>query len=258
MERIRALNRYQKTVLLLTAGMVLVFTAVYFAISGQMGFAYHDSILYPNEAESVTVYSGEIQGIPATFRVSPDKTVDFQYGEKHYGPYTIREDPTALPKGTMPGEWIACVEVRKGEDILFRGGVSREGDFLWLYNEDGSVSGMSIETSAVSQYGTTTTYDENGKEIDPMEPSVFTIVNLAAGPELTHKGDWNAWFLGMFVCIITVVSVLFAEELFWLSISFRIQDPDRAEPSDWELAGRYIGWTVLPILALVIFFMGLQ
>lgn len=256
MERIRALNRYQKGVLLLTAVMVLVFTAAYFVTTSHVGFMYKDTILLPGEENGSTVYSGKIQGIQASFRVSPDKRVDFQYGEKHYGPYTAKEDPTALPAGETPGERMTGVELRKGEEILFRGGVSREDGFFWLYDEDGSLLNTGLVISVETSYGTVSY--ENGKVIDPMEPSASTILSLMAGPELTHKGDWSAWFLGIFVCIVTVVSVLFAEELFWLSISFRVQDPDQAEPSDWELAGRYIGWTALPILALVIFFMGLQ
>lgn len=256
MEKIRSLNRYQKGVLLLTIVMVLAFTAAYFVTASRVGFAYKDAILLPEEENGTTVYSGKIQGIQASFRVSPDKRVEFQYGEKYYGPYTAKEDPTALPEGETPGERMTGVELRKGEEILFRGGVSRQDGFFWLYDEDGSRLNTRLVISVETSYGTVSY--ENGKKIDPMEPSASTILSLMAGPELTHKGEWSGWFLGVFVCMITAVSILFVEELFWLSISFRVQDPDRAEPSDWELASRYIGWTALPILALVIFFMGLQ
>lgn len=256
MERIRNLSRYQKGVLIFTAVMVLVFTVAYFVVSARVGFAYHDTILLPEEENGTTVYSGKIQGIPAVFRVSPDKRVEFQYGEKYYGPYTAKEDPTALPEKEMPGLGLTGVELRKGEEILFRGSVSPEAGLFWLYDEDGSLSNLAIEISAVSEYGIT--YDENGKVIDPMEPHVATILKLMAGPELTHKGDWGAWFLGMFVCIVTAVSILFAEELFQLGLSFRIRYPEEAEPSDLVQMGRHISWTVLPILAMVLFFPGLQ
>lgn len=65
------------------------------------------------------------------------------------------------------------------------------------------------------------------------------------------------WFGGVFVCIITTISILFADELFRWHLIFRICNADRAEPSDWEMAGRYISWTVLPVIAMILFIMGI-
>ena len=58
--------------------------------------------------------------------------------------------------------------------------------------------------------------------------------------------------------VITALTVLFADELFRGHLSFRIRNADRAEPSDWEIAGRYLSWTALPLLALVVFILGLR
>lgn len=62
----------------------------------------------------------------------------------------------------------------------------------------------------------------------------------------------------MLLCLVNALSILFADELFRWNLAFRIRDAEWAEPSEWELAGRYIGWTVLAVLALVIFVIGLQ
>ena len=51
--------------------------------------------------------------------------------------------------------------------------------------------------------------------------------------------------------------LLFADELFRWNLSFSIRNADRAEPSEWEIQTRYISWTVLPIMALVVFVRGL-
>ena len=110
--------------------------------------------------------------------------------------------------------------------------------------------------TVTTNYGTVV--DENGNEIDPMEPSVITILNLMGEPELTHKGNWLAWFGAVFICVLNVLSILFADELFRWNLRFQIRNVDHAEPSDFEIAGRYISWTVLIIMALVVFIMGLQ
>lgn len=254
MERIKSLGRYQKGILLLITAMILVFAVVYPMTIAREGFAYENAILIPTQENGNTVYSGKIQGEQATFTVYPDKTVEFQYGDKTYGPYTAKADPTAIPKDSEMGEHMTGVELRQGEKVLFRGGVLDQGEYRLLYKEDGSSEniGFLITTS------NGTLMDENGNVIDPVEPSASAILDLMAGPELTHKGEWLAWFSGVFVCLLTAVSILFADELFHLNLAFRIRDVDRAEPSDWEIAGRYITWTVLPIMAMILFIMGLE
>ena len=90
-----------------------------------------------------------------------------------------------------------------------------------------------------------------------MELSVRTILELTEGPELQHKGVWIAWFGGVFVCAVTAFSILFADELFRWDLSFRVRDVEQAEPSDWEIASRYIGWAFCILMALLIFIKGL-
>lgn len=183
--------------------------------------------------------------------MSEEGTVEFRYGDKTYGPYTAEEDPTAIPEGrTGTG-----IEFRCGEEILFRGTVEQYEDFYLLCNEDGSMEDLNI---SVTTGGNGIMRDENGNIIDPMEPDVLTILKLMSGPELSHKGEWIAWLGGVCICIITAISMLFAEEFFRWSLAFRLRNADQAEPSDLEIAGRYISWTVLAAAALVLMVKGLQ
>lgn len=253
MERIKSLGRYQKGVWLFMAAMVVLFTVLYPVTIARLGFAYRGAVFIPSEENGSTVYSGQIQGKQASFTVCEDKTVYFQYGGETYGPYTAQEDATAVPADSELRDGMTGVELRQGEEILFRGGVAEVGDHLWLYNEDGSV-----EIGIRVTMGDGTEIDEYGNEIDPMEPSASTILELMGEPELTHKGEWLGWFGGVLICIVTAVLILFAEELFRWNLSFRIRDADQAEASDWEIAGRYVTWTLLPVVAMVIFITGLQ
>ena len=244
LDRIKELGRYQKILLLLMAVMILAFTVIYPIVTALSGFLYEDTILVPAEEDGGTVYSGKIRGTAASFTVSADKTVIFQYGNTVYGPYTVKEDPTAIPKDSDLQAQMTGIELRCGGEIVFRGGVVNSGDWRMLYNEDGSFDLLRSITATMSD-GT-------------MEPSVSTILDLTDGPALTHKGTWLGWFGGVLICVITALTMLFADELFRWNASFLVRNAEEAEPSDWEIAGRYITWTALPVMAAVIFILGLK
>ena len=253
MERFKELGRYQKIILILLAVMLVVFTVLYSVVSARVGLEYAGSILVPREENGGTIYSGKIQGKDTVITVTADKTVTLQYGEKTYGPYTAKEDPTAVPEDDDLAEYMTGVEIRNNGEIIFRGGVLQNGNALMLFDEDGGYSNMTFTVMMSDGIER----DENGNPVDRMKPSAATILDLMKGPELTRKGEWIAWATGVFIVLITAVSILFADDLFYISMSFRVADPYSAEPSDWEIAGRYIGWTVMPIMALVVFVMGL-
>ena len=252
MERIRSLGRYQKGILILMAAMILLFTALYPIVLSREGFLYRDALLIPSEEGGNTVYAGKIEGQPASFTLYDDRSVQFRYGDSVYGPYTAKEAPDALQNLDL-GDGAVGVELRCGEELVFRGGALRQGDQLWLYTEDGSIyTDIGVMTSGGF------IFNEDGEVIDPNEPSVSDILMVMAGPPLTHKGSWFGWVTGLIICILTAVDILFADELFRLHMAFHISRAEDAEPSDWEIAGRYIGWTVLPAIALVLFIIGLQ
>ena len=252
MERIRSLGRYQKGILILMAAMILLFTALYPIVLSREGFLYRDALLIPSEEGGNTVYAGKIEGQPASFTLYDGRSVEFRYGNSVYGPYTAKEAPDALQNLDL-GDGAVGVELRCGEELVFRGGALRQGDGMMLFNEDGSIyTDIGVMTSGGF------IFNEDGEVIDPNEPSVSDILMVMAGPPLTHKGSWFGWVTGLITCILTTVDILFADELFRLHMAFHISRAEDAEPSDWEIAGRYIGWTVLPVIALVLFIIGLQ
>lgn len=253
MERIKSLNHYQKGVLIVMIVMTVIFLAVYSTTISRVGYEYHNTILVPSRENGSTVYSGKIEGQPARFTVSEDKTVVFRHGDKTYGPYTAKEDSAAIPKDEEMAEYMIGVELLQGDSILFRGGVLKVADGYWLYNEDGTFYNFRI--TYVSNDGLER--DENGNIIDPVEPSAAAILDLMNDPQLTHKGEWLGWFCAAFICILNALSILFADELFRWNLRFQIRDADQAEPSDWEIAGRYMGWTFLAVMAMILFIAGL-
>lgn len=252
--KFKSLDRYQKGVMLAMAAMIVVFAALYAYTVGRVGYEYRDGILVPSEENGATVYSGRVHGRRAEFTVSADGTVEFRRGDTLYGPYTAREDPSAVPEEHWLKEDMRGVELRCGDEVIFRGGALDSGNSFRLYDEDGEPASIGIV--AVTSDGTV--IDGSGNAVDPMEPGAHTLLELMSGPELTHKGSWWGYFAGIFICLITAASILYADELFRWNLSFSIRHPERAEPSDWEIAGRYISWTALAVMALAVFIIGLR
>lgn len=254
MQRIKNLNGYQKGLLLLLLAMALVFAVVYHMTIARVGVLYQNAIFVPAEENGVTVYSGKLRGKQAEFTVSADKTVSFRCDGQTYGPYTVKEDPTARPEDEFGREGMTGVEIRDGEELLFRGGFWQSDGSFWLRNADGSMD-LGMQTYVVENG---VKKDSDGNIIDPAKPSASDILRLVYGPELTHKGTWLAWLGAVFISFLTAVSILYADELFRWDLSFQIQNAEAAEPSEWEMMKRYISWTVFAIAALIVYFLGLQ
>ena len=254
MQRIKNLNGYQKGLLLLLLAMVLVFAVVYHMTIARVGVLYQNAIFVPAEENGVTVYSGKLRGKQAEFTVSADKTVSFRCDGQTYGPYTVKEDPTARPEDEFGREGMTGVEIRDGEELLFRGGFWQSDGSFWLRNADGSMD-LGMQTYVVENG---VKKDSDGNIIDPAKPSASDILRLVFDPELTHKGTWLAWLSAVFLSVLNALAILYADELFRWDLSFQIQNAEAAEPSEWEMMKRYISWTVFVIAALIVYFLGLQ
>lgn len=254
MKRIKSLNPYQKIILSFMFIMVAAFSIIYPMVISREGFLYMDSILVPDFKNDHIIYSGKIAGETACFIVYDENKVEFQYNNKIYGPYTAKKDPNAIPKHSDMATYMTGVTLLNGESILFRGGVIHNENGFLLYNEDGTLENINISLTAENG----TILDENGNIVDPMEPAPSVILNVMAGPQLIHKGIWEAWFFGIFICIAAAISILFADELFHFRLFFQIKNAEDAQPSDWEVTSRYIVWTVMPIAAMITFIIGLR
>ena len=249
MNRFRELERYPKILLIALLLMAVAFGAVYGITASRVGYLHNDEIFVPRQSEGALVYEGKVDGLDSSIVVALD-TVIVNWGSKTYGPYTIREDPTAVPDGHPQ---MTGIEILDGNKSYFRGGVTDETTDFWLIGADGEQ--LFTMTYTLSDG---TEMDMNGNPIDHMKPTPRQIVSLLRGPELTHKGQWPAYFLGVFLVLVVAVSILFADELFYLHICFRVENAETAEPSDWYIASRSIGWFLLTLMTGAAFLMGLQ
>lgn len=254
-QKIQALNWYQKGILLLLLVLIPVYAVIYHVNVSRVGVLYNNKIFVPAEENGATIYSGKLEGKATEITVSGDKTVvTFRCGDAVYGPYTIVEDPSALADITFCPSDMLGVELYDGETLLFRGGFWPSGDVTQLFPAEGSPddnAGIYFTENGVWK-------DADGNAVDPVKPDAADILRIALAPELTHKGDWLVWFGAVVVSIFTAFSILYADELFRWNLSFQIRDVENAEPSEWEMLSRYLSWTALTIMAVVVYIMGLQ
>ena len=247
MKRFTRLNGLQKAILLAICAMALVFCVLYPVTLARVGYAFRGAILTPARTDAGTVYSGRVHGEAVSFTVDASGAATCRCGGAVFGPYTVREDASAIPAEFLQYDMPATgVELRRGDAVIFRGCLRDNGEYRMLYDENGDLDDLSLSFSDSEQ----TTAAE--------EPTAFELLALLVDLQPEHKGQWALGALGLLVCAVTAASILYADELFRWDLSFRVRDPEAAEPSDWELASRYFTWIVLPMLALVMFVMGLR
>ncbi len=251
MNKFKSLNIYQKTILFLSIGIAIVFAGIYNKAINRIGYSYKGAILVPVKENGNVVYSGSLGNKPVTFTVYTDKTVEYLYGNELYGPYTAMEDPEAIPRNIDNAHMMKGVKLYNGQKIMFHGSVLKTGSLMLLYNQDGSAY---FTAHAVTSNGEAIGPD--GEIMDTVRPSAEVILDLMGSPALTHKGEWGAWFFGVFICILNIITILFADKIFRFALSFRIRHTEDIRPSDWEIASRYVSWTVLVAVELYVFTIG--
>ncbi|MBS6215789.1 MAG: hypothetical protein KH704_02560 [Clostridiales bacterium] len=251
MNRWRALTPFPRIMLCIQAGLLVLFTALYPVLGMQRGIDFQGQFLRQVERGEDTVYTGTLDGKTVELTFTPSGALFYRWGDVEYGPYTLTEDPTALPPSELMGD-VTGVELRLDGAILFRGGYGWDG--LYLVNEDGTkLNGLEIVTNGTA-YGL-----DGSQQIYEEGLSITRAIGLLLeGPPLRSRADLELYFIGTLMAAINVASILFADELFRWNLRWRIRDPERAEPSEWELFSRGFSWVLLTILALFGYMMGLS
>ena len=235
----------QKLLILILAGMMLVF-GVLTARSRQTRGVYFDgALLNVMEGEHTSVYFGQVRG--AHVEITVRKTgagaeVDFSScgAEKHYAV----EYPLA-PIVTENGDSVPGIRIWEDGEVLFEGAFlpGQTGSRGWFDMEGRWSPGSSVGISP----GT-------GKEV-PTSLNRAQAAAFAMDPPLYARGSWADYGLNVFVSAIVLLAAAFPETAFGWNL-FRTREQGEP-PKGYRVATQAICW-VLTGLALALYLLALQ
>lgn len=251
MKRLRKLNLYQKVLLIVTLLIALCFARFYALMIAIQGCEYNGVRMTARQENENIVYTGYPYWRKATITVTPDKVITYGYDGKTYGPYKVSADKENVPPNCDTG-----VKVSVDDQVIFRGGLEVTEDEVKIRDEKGEWMALDVKVSFTTMNGDYT--DADGNIIDPNEPSATDLIELALIPKFARIVTWQSWWLGALFCFAVWIAILYADELFRYRMLFVTENPDKAVASKLEIAGRYVIWTILAIVAVVMFIMGLQ
>lgn len=254
------LNWPRRIMIFIQAFLVLLFLVLHLTVGRQQIITYHNETLCRHIKGEVITYSGTINGEKAVFTVT-GTTVEYRLGSTEYGPYTITSAPDAVPdEDALPSytpftDRLNGVEIRKGDELLFRGAYQSSDSLFYVVDSQGNVSYGDAQSFGLIDSGYSG--DVYGYTHEA-EPGAYSILKIAAASGVVQRSSLGMFLLGALLCIVNAVGILYVDELFRWNLRFSIRNAENAEPSEWELFSRWIGWIVITIAALVIFIKGLN
>lgn len=254
------MNWYRRVLLIAMAVEILGFFAAVLVAVNRPGLEYGGTLLSPRTEGETRVYEGKLDWEPVRFAVSPEGEVTYQRGDLSYGPYQVSVDPAAFPEtlGEHDGTSNLGLEIRQGDEVVFRGGYCPERA-LSLWDGDGEPvwdTSFSVESSG----GGSTLYVD-GREVTREEqyaPALSVLAEVALGPELTHRGSVGLYLAVTLLALVNILQICFPGFFFRLSLWGHVRNVETAEPSDWYILMERIEWLILTLACLVLYWQVLR
>lgn len=256
---------FRQLMLVATVGAMLLATVLYLIVGSQKGVWYggfytlttkngvktYTNIAHEWHEGNTTIQSAEGRRTVYTVAETPEGyQVECRVGEESFGPYQVRAldlaDLSTRVLGLYPDGGMEITNATTGER-LFRGGYIRSNNvYAFLLDENKQGEASSIGDFAPPR-------PEKGPSCDDLYRFTFG----GAEGVTTSRVNWSYFALALLMAVLNAASILWAEELFVWSMSFRVADPEKAKPSEWELFTRHAGWAVWLLLEVILLLAGL-
>ena len=224
--------RFQKIVLLVIAGMIVLFGVLTAIFRTHKGVEFYEGLLRMREQDGQTVYSGEAYDTPVTITVTKtpgnDRLTTVQITIAGVADDVCQVEYPLDPIETEFGARVPGVRITKNGALLFAGGYDPENAPGW-YNLDGTraFGGVSIMFSTgTNRWGGY----ETGKE---------DVMPFALGSELSARGSWAGYAAMTLWALVMMALVRFGLRLHVWKMSWYARDP---EPTEFYYTTEKIGW----------------
>lgn len=276
---------YRRAMLVATAGILAFFAVLYPIVGRQKGVKRNGDFYGMTTVGETKLYVGAIhqwieghtviqsgEGREEVYAVTPISAdgfrVECRMGEETFGPFRVTKYPLPQTPGvgsdaltSFPIPFDTGLEIKNAltGETLFRGGYRLSSGYTSLISETVTTEG---DPGSASEHMTVdgVNYYFNYAPATPEKgPSAYDLAFFALEAEesLTHRGDMMYLALGILIAVLNAASIVYAEELFIWSMSFRVADPESAEPAEWELFTRHVGWGIWLLMELIVFIVGL-
>ncbi len=231
-------TKFQKGSLIALAVIFLVFlgTYLYFSLF-QQGAMIGDTFFSAKKDGNSTVYQGSLYETPGTVTMTPDEngaTFLFQFDNQASGVSFTGEYQVAFGEETDQGREVTVTDQ---DGTVLNAGFTyyQPGSDLSLREENGDPS-IDVTISTLP-------YDwEN------FEPPYASIISLAAGDNVYHRGHWGLFVVISILGIIAALAVAFPMAFFKFQYRMAVENP---EPSEFYRSTFKVECVVFPVLLLV-------
>ena len=245
-------SKFQKTVLLILAAMLVVFSVLLAVTRAHKGVEFEGALLAVTEGADGIRYHGTAHGEAVEILVTRDgavTTVAYRIGTRNEDVYTVETGLSAVK--TSYNRFIPGVRISRGAEVLFEGGWDAdysdsffEGGMLYDQNGDPAMTQlMDMHVTLGDDYWST------------WQPGLGSVLRFTRGAELTARGDVRLFALAVVLLGMAAVLTAFPTELFRLKYRWDVKNP---EPTEFYYGVTYAGAVVLAGTALVGFIMSLR
>lgn len=254
LERWRELDWLRRGMVSALAVMMVGFALANFFAAAREGVEYQGVLFLLKREGETCRYTGKVRGRPAEFVVRPDGTAEYCWGDYVYGPYQVEKLPSAGGQAAgLPG-----VEIRRGEEVLFRGGY-HDGSSFMLIPEDERYETDWLWMPEI-QWSTGTIVYKDGRELterDLHEPGLTTLAGLVLSPRLVHRGSLPYYLLATLVALFDMFQICCSDRVFRQSARWYVKNPETAEPSEEYMVRERLSWGIVTIMTIILYCVGL-
>lgn len=254
LERWRELDWLRRGMVSALAVMMAGFALANFFASVRKGVEYQGVLFLLKREGETCRYTGKVRGRSAEFTVRPGGIVEYRWGDEFYGPCQVEKLPSAGGQAAgLPG-----VEIRRGEEVLFRGGY-HDGVSFMLIPEGGGDETDWFWTPEI-QWSTGTIAYKDGRELterDLHEPSLTTLAGLVLAPRLVHRGSLPYYLLATLAALFDMFQICCSDRVFRHSARWYVKNPEAAEPSEEYMVGERLSWGIVTIMTIILYCVGL-